>query len=493
MSHRALRLPTWLTCFVLAMTLSIGRVGHVAGKSTAAVETSAAPAASGADQSKAALQTSFAPVVKKVMPSIVNIFSSRKVQTQSEVFNDPFFRRFFGDGFGGRPMVPRERQERSLGSGVIVSSDGYILTNNHVVDGASDIKVSLNDKREFRAKVVGTDSKTDLAVLKIEQTGLPTVHLGDSAKVEVGDVVLAIGNPFGVGQTVTMGVVSATGRGGLGIEEYEDFIQTDAAINPGNSGGALINGAGELVGVNTAILSRSGGNQGIGFAIPANLARNVMDQIIQGGKVSRAFLGVAIQPVTPDIAKAFKLPNSEGALISDVSANSPAERAGLKPGDVVTKVDGRSVADSRALQLMVGEMKPGRTVRLSVVRDGAEREYSVNLGEQTPTRSESDRNRGGSPSERALDGVSLETLTPALAQEFGIERNVKGVLVRGVDRDSASARAGLADGDVILEVNRHPVATLEQLNRYITESSSPSTILLVSRDGRIRYVVVSAE
>src|SRR6185503_20176538 len=247
---------------------------------------------------------------------------------------------------GGQTLIPRERQERSLGSGVIVSSDGYIVTNNHVVEGGTEIKVSLSDKREYKARVVGTDSKTDLAVLKIDQTGLPALTFADSSKVQVGDLVLAVGNPCGVGQAVSMGIVSAIGRGGLGIEDYEDFIQTDAAINPGNSGGALVNAEGRLIGINTAIMSRSGGNQGVGFAIPINMARNITDQIMHGGKVSRAFLGVMIQPVTPDLSKAFRLSRSEGALISDVTPNSPAERAGLKAGDVVTKIDDRSVPDS---------------------------------------------------------------------------------------------------------------------------------------------------
>jgi serine protease Do len=407
--------------------------------------------------------------------------------------DDPLFRRFFGDQFGGQPLIPKERQERSLGSGVIVSPDGYILTNNHVVDGGTDIKVSLNDKREFTARVVGTDSKTDLAVLKIDQTGLPTLTLADSSKVQVGDIVLAIGNPFGVGQTVTMGIVSAIGRGGLGIEDYEDFIQTDAAINPGNSGGALVNAEGRLVGISTAILSRSGGNQGIGFAIPANMARNVMDQIIHGGKVSRAFLGVLIQPITPDLAKAFKLTKSEGALISDVSPNSPAERAGLKAGDIVTKLDDQLILDSRALQLMIGQFTPGRTVRLTVVRDRAERQYSITLGEQPSDQSESAITGRGTSSDRALDGVSLETLTPERARQYGISSTTKGVVVRRIDRDSPAAQAGLEQGDVILEVNRQAVTTVEQLDRYINQGAGDTTLLFVSHDGRTRYVVISTK
>jgi serine protease Do len=503
MFTRTLRLPVWLTSLIFGSCLLVGGFAgtffdsHKVFASSSAAEPSVAPPAAGASSPapQGPLQTSFAPVVKKVMPSVVNVFSSKKVKNDRTLepffFDDPFFRRFFGDDLGNRP-IPRERQERSLGSGVIVSADGYILTNNHVVDDATDVKVSLSDKREFTARVVGKDNKTDLAVLKIDQSGLPVVGFGDSTKVQVGDIVLAIGNPFGVGQTVTMGVVSATGRGGLGIEEYEDFIQTDAAINPGNSGGALINAQGELIGINTAILSRSGGNQGVGFAVPVNLAKNIMDQIIHGGKVTRAFLGVMIQPVTPDLAKAFKLGKAEGALVSDVSANSPAERAGLKAGDVITKVDGEAVVDSRALQLMIGQMKPGRTVRLSVNRDGTDRDYTVTLGEQPADKTDSGSSRSSNASDRVLDGVSVETLTPELAREFDIAPKLRGILVERVAPDSVAAEAGLERGDVIVEVNRHPVTTLEQLH-YMNESNSDSTLFFVNRDGRTRYVVIASK
>jgi serine protease Do len=499
MSAYIVRRPLWPIILGIFLTLAIGAsASSPSGKQglLAAGEVGAAAVSTENSQSKPITPTTFAPVVQKVMPSVVNIFSSRKVKTDyrnMELFNeDPLFRRFFGDQFGGRDLVPRERQERSLGSGVIISPDGYIVTNNHVVEDASDIKVSLTDKRDFAARVVGTDSKTDLAVLKIEQTGLPALTLAaDSSRVQVGDIVLAIGNPFGVGQTVTMGIVSATGRGGLGIEDYEDFIQTDAAINPGNSGGALVNAEGRLIGISTAILSRSGGNQGIGFAIPVNMARNVTDQIIHGGKVSRAFLGVMIQPVTPDLAKAFKLGKSEGALISDVSANSPAERAGLKAGDVVTKVDDRFVADSRALQLMIGELAPGRNVRLTVIRDGSERIYPVTLGEQSGNRNQAG-NESKASAGRALDGVSLEALTPEFARQYGIARNRNGVAVRRVDPDSAAAQAGLEPGDVILEVNRQPVSSVEQVQKYVSEGTTDTTLLFVNHDGRTRYVVIPA-
>jgi serine protease Do len=478
MFTHTVRRPLWPTIAILVVLAIGGNAGSLAAASTDSPMKVAAP-------------TTFAPAVQKVMPSVVNIFSSRKVKTDSRSINeDRLFRRFFGDQFGGQNLNPSERQERSLGSGVIISSDGYIVTNNHVVDGATDVKVSLNDKREFAARVVGTDNKTDLAVLKIDQTGLPALALAaDSSKVQVGDIVLAIGNPFGVGQTVTMGIVSAMGRGGLGIEDYEDFIQTDAAINPGNSGGALVSAEGHLIGISTAILSRSGGNQGIGFAIPVNMARNVTDQIIHGGKVSRAFLGVMIQPVTPELARAFKLAKSEGALISDVTPNSPAERAGLKAGDIVTKLDDKSVADSRALQLMIGDMAPGRNVRLTVLRDGSEHLYPVTLAEQPSDRRQASVGKQA-PADRALDGVSLEPATPEFFRRNGVTGNTNGVAVRRVDPDSAAAQAGLQAGDVILEVNRRPVGSVEQVDRYMREGTTEAALLFVNRNGRTQYIAI---
>src|SRR5580700_9832310 len=305
-----------------------------------------------ADPNEGPSKTGFAPVVKEVLPDVVNISSSKVVRTPNQfpegMPNDPFFQQFFGQGFGNRPEIPKERREQSLGSGVIVSPEGYVLTNNHVVDGATDVKVTLSDKRELKAKIVGTDPKTDIAVLKLEGANFPAITLGDSSKVQVGDYALAIGDPFGVGQTVTMGIVSAKGRGNLGIEDYEDFIQTDAPINPGNSGGALVNDRGELVGINTAILSHgSGGNEGIGFAIPVNLARNVMGQILDHGKVNRAYLGIMIQDITPGISKAMGLKEMKGVLVGDVTPSGPAAKSGVQRGDVILEVNGKPVEDSR--------------------------------------------------------------------------------------------------------------------------------------------------
>lgn len=482
MSKHTLRRPVWLTPLVIALILVVGGMTG----SLLAASTTTSSSNEGANLS---LKTSFAPGIKKVAPSVVTVWSSRKVKNETmQSFADPFFRRFFGDTFGNS-SVPRELREQGLGSGVIVSEDGYIVTNNHVIDGASDIKVSLADKREVTARVVGTDSKTDLAILKVEEKGLTPVKMADSSKVEVGDLALAIGNPFGVGQTVTMGVISATGRGGLGIEEYEDFIQTDAAINPGNSGGALINADGELIGINTAILSRSGGNQGVGFAIPVNMARNVMDQIIHDGKVSRAFLGVSIQPVTSQIAKAFGLAKAQGALVSDVAVSSPAARVGLKAGDVILKVDASEVSDSRALQLMVGQMTPGRLVHLTVWRDNREQNFTVTLGDQAHVSKTAESN-SENKSEKLLDGMATENLTSEIVRQFNIAPGTNGVFVRRVEPGSAAAQAGLERGDVILEVNRHPVPTVEQLHRYIAESSE-SALLFVNHDGHTRYVVLS--
>src|SRR5580693_9611866 len=332
--------------------------------------------------------TTFAPVVKRAMPAVVNISSSKVVKDQGGegggqgLFNDPFFRQFFGGRMPQQQQQPRSQRATSLGSGVVVSPDGYIITNNHVVDGATDVKVSFADKEEYPAKVIGTDKYTDVAVLKINKTGLTTLPFADSARAEVGDVVLAIGEPFGLGQTVTMGIISAKGRGGLGIERFEDFIQTDTAINRGNSGGALIDTKGELVGINTAILSgETGGNQGIGFAIPANMARNIMDQILKKGKVTRGYMGILPQELTPDMARAFGMPNGHGVAVAQVTSSSPAEKAGMKVGDVITAINGTPVDDVNSFRLAVAGFAPGTTVHLKVARNGQNLDIPVALGE----------------------------------------------------------------------------------------------------------------
>jgi serine protease Do len=369
----------------LAATFAIGgAIGYASHRQPQSL-IPAAGASNGVNK-MAALTTSFAPVVKNAQPAVVSIASTKVVKISGDegaapFFDDPMFRRFFGDGPQDRSGKPREQREHGLGSGVIVSPDGYILTNNHVIEGANEINVYASDKREMKARVIGADPKTDIAVVKVEAKNLPTLPFADSSQAQVGDIALAIGNPFGIGQTVTMGIISATGRGDLGIEDYEDFIQTDAAINPGNSGGALINASGQLIGVNTAILSGAGGNQGVGFAVPSNLARAVMNQLLRNGKVVRGYLGVMIQPVTPEIAKALNLPDARGALVGEVTPGGPAAKAGLEPGDCIVELNGQRVDDSRELRLKTSELAPGSNVKLKLIRDGNPREDSITLGE----------------------------------------------------------------------------------------------------------------
>lgn len=437
------------------------------------------------------LDNGFASVLKPALPAVVNISTSKVVKNKPDegMFNDPFFRQFFGNQFGNQGQ-PRSEREHSLGSGVIVTSDGTILTNNHVVDGATDIQVYLSDNRQFAAKLIGTDPKTDVAVIKINATGLPTLPIGDSSKMQVGDIVLAIGDPFGIGKTATSGIVSATGRGNLGIENYEDFIQTDASINPGNSGGALINLHGSLIGINTAILSgEGGGNQGIGFAIPVNLARNVMNQLVEHGKVTRGYLGVHIQDVTPELAKQFGLNQGGGVLIGDVSADTPAAKSGLKSGDVITELNGQPVEAANQLQVQISQMAPGSTVKMKIWRDGKSQDVDVTLGE-LPEKAEAAE--PGQNSEGALEGVDVQNLTSDLAQQLNLPPSTKGVVVTQVDPSSQAASAGLDRGMVIQEVNHKPVNNITQYKQALSGSNNGSVLLLVNQGGVTRYMVVES-
>jgi len=334
------------------------------------------------------IQTSLSAVAQRTMPAVVNIASTRVYQTRDELppsplLQDPFFREFFGDDFFRFFGVPQERVERSLGSGVIVTEDGYIITNNHVVSEATQVTVSLADKREFEAKVIGTDPKTDVAILKIDGTELPLIPLGNSDTARVGDIVLAIGNPFGIGQTVTMGIISATGRSHVGIADYEDFIQTDAAINPGNSGGALVDIKGDLVGINTAIISRSGGYQGIGFAIPTNIAKGVLDAIVEHGRIIRGWLGVSVQEVTQQIAEEFGLKKPGGALIVEVSFRSPAAKAGLRRGDIIVRYEDEEIAEATALRKLIADTPINKKVALTVWRDKRTTQVTVVIKEES--------------------------------------------------------------------------------------------------------------
>lgn len=442
---------------------------------------------------------SFAPVVKRAMPAVVNISSSKVVKEQGSsgngMFDDPFFRQFFG-GRMPQQQQPRAQRETSLGSGVVVSPDGYILTNNHVVEGATDVKVSFANKEEYPAKVVGADKYSDVAVLKIDKRGLTTLPFADSAHAEVGDVVLAIGEPFGLGQTVTMGIISAKGRGGLGIERFEDFIQTDTAINRGNSGGALIDTKGELVGINTAILSgETGGNQGIGFAIPANMARNIMDQILKKGKVSRGYMGILPQELTPDMAKAFGMPNSHGVAVAQVTANSPSEKAGMKVGDVITAINGNPVEDVNTFRLAVAGFAPGTTVHLKIARNGQNLDIPVALGEYNLEAEGNgkgqDNNLPGTGEKGALRGVSVQGLNSDLRQQLQLPEGTTGVVITDVDSDSPAAAAGLEQGAVIVQVNHKPVNTVAEFNSAVRAGASKdSTLLLVRTQQGTRFVVI---
>jgi serine protease Do len=443
-----------------------------------------------ADPNEGPARLTMAPAAQAAMPSVVKISASKIVKTQAMPEG---FEQFFGNGIGrqfGMPQQPRSHKEGGVGSGVIVSSDGYILTNNHVVEGATNLVVTLPDRREFTAKIIGTDAKTDVALIKIDASGLPAITVGNSSKLQIGDEVLAIGNPYGIGQTVTMGIVSATGRATkLGIEDYEDFIQTDAAINPGNSGGALVNDRGELVGINTAILAPgSGGNQGIGFAVPVNLARQVMDQISTHGSVTRSYLGVTIQEVTPALAKAMGLNSPEGALVSDVQAGTPGQKAGLKSGDIILEVNGKKIVESNELRMNISMMEPGQTANLKVFRDGKTIDVTANVGAMPGEKLAKADGANGS-GDKSMLGISVDELTAQDAQQLGLPPSTKGVVVTDVDPDSKAADAGLHKGDVIQQVNRMPVTNAADFARAVRQSNGES-VLLVNREGNRIFLAV---
>jgi serine protease Do len=439
---------------------------------------------------------SYAPIVEKVAPAVVKIVTTTVIK-QPEMqnfpgFDDPFWRQFFGNQFG--QMFPRNsgpEVEHGLGSGVIVAKDGYILTNNHVVDGAKKVQVTLPDGRQFTGKVVGRDPKTDIAVVKIDADNLPVVPMADSQNVKVGDVVLAIGNPFGVGETVTSGIVSAKNRTDMGIEHYEDFIQTDAAINPGNSGGALVDIDGRLIGINTAIMTRSGGSQGVGFAIPSDLARSVMENLIKFGHVTRGYLGVVIQNVTPALAPEFDLKNDNGALVSEVEPDGPAAKAGFKDGDVIVKFNGQKVTGSVNLQLEVTASKPGSKVPVEIVRDGHEKTLEVTVQPLPGTKQLAEAGSQENNDTGTLNGVTVGDLDPQARQQFHIPKNVQGALIEQVDPTSASAQAGLQPGQVIESINRHPVTDADEAVKLTEHPKSKKTLVRVWANGGSHYVVVN--
>ena len=473
----------------------VAATGTGSDKSAIDLKRDATPVARG--QLEAA---SFSSVVKRVSPSVVKITTETKAKRVSANaanlppgFDNPAFRQFFGNRLPDMQTQP----QNGLGSGVIVSADGYVVTNNHVVDGADIVTVALTDGREFTAKVVGRDPQTDLAVVKIDAKDLPAVTFADSAKSEVGDRVLAIGNPIGIGETVTSGIVSAKGRN-IGIlaevEGYEDFIQTDAAINPGNSGGALVDINGRLLGINTAILSRSGGFQGVGLAVPANLVSQVADSLVKTGKVTRGYLGVNIQTITPALAESFSLKNNKGALIADIVPNSPAAKAGLKEGDVVTALNGQPVTDANSLKNQVSAFAPGTKLNLEILRDGktdtvaattAERPGSKRTGKGMDALSKNRSNDEG-----VLNGVAVEDIDRNGRRELSLPAKLKGAVITQVEPGSASARAGLKPGDVILEINREPVANAKDAIELSTKAESKKTLLKLWSRGNTLFVVV---
>lgn len=424
--------------------------------------------------------TSFAPIVDAIAPSVVSVYTSKTVKVPRELRQN----------FGG----VKSGELHGLGSGVIVSDDGFILTNNHVTDGADEILVSIGlDRKEYKAKKIGTDPATDLAVLKIDAKNLPAITFADSDKVRVGDIVLAVGNPYGLTQTVTMGIISGVGRSGMGITDYEDFIQTDASINPGNSGGALVDTEGRLVGINTAIFSPNGGNNGIGFAIPANLAHEVMKAIREHGSVVRGYLGAIVQPVTQDLADSFKIKDVAGALVSDVNPSGPAEKAGIKAGDVIIEINDNKIQDARSLRLLVSNLAPGTKANVHFIRDSKEQSALVELGTMPKSEGESSSDDPSSTYNRnVLDGLAVSDLDKDIREMFHIPNNVEGVVVSGVVPDSACYHAGLREGVVIEEINHQRVSNGAEATEIGQQVKKDDKVLLrVWNRGHNEYITIS--
>jgi Do/DeqQ family serine protease len=457
----------------------------------------AAPASAPAPLVVDGVRTSYADVVEKTSPAVVRIEAESKSRRAQQPVNpfgdDDFFRQF------PQPRQnPQPRLERGLGSGVIVSADGTILTNAHVIDGAEKITVLLNDNKTYDAKLVGDDKPSDLAVLKIEAQNMPFLNLGNSDSVRIGDIVLAIGNPLGIGQTVTAGIISAKGRRtGLSDGSFEDFLQTDAPINRGNSGGGLVNLTGELIGINSQILSGgpSGGNIGIGFSIPSNMAKSVMEQLLRDGRVRRGMLGIGIQNLDQDTAQALGLKDTTGVLVSDVKKGSAAEKAGFKRTDVITAINGEKIEDSNVLRNKVAGTLPGTEIRVTVLRDGNPVELTATLDEfeLAGDRDGETGNSEGSP-ERQSDtgklGLTLQPVTPQIARQFGIEGDGEGMIVTGVDASGSAAEAGIARGDIILEINRQAVNSTEAVQSALEGASGKPVLMLISRRGQTIYLTI---
>jgi serine protease Do len=435
-------------------------------------------------------------IAKAITPSMVAIQSTRVIKQQQSQLMDPSFRQYLGDRFPPLNM-PKEERQHALGSGVIVSSDGYIVTNSHVVAKATDIQVLLSDKRTFKGTIVGADLQTDVAVIKIEAKGLPVVPFGDSNQLNVGDTVMAFGNPFGQYFTVTRGIVSALGRSGMSIEGFENFIQTDAAINPGNSGGALVNVRGQVVGINTAILNGNseqgseGGSVGIGFAIPSSMAQRVMEALIKTGKVTRGHMGITISNLDEDMAKQFKVPDIGGALVEDLSADGPAEKAGFKNGDVIRKLNGQQIGDSGQFTAMITNLNPGTEVTVDILRDGQPLAIKATLGERP---SNLGMRTGGrlNIQEGTLRGIMVQDLTPRIREQLSLPPRVMGVVINDIDPNSPAAQQGLQTGDVIEAINRQPIRAVADFNRLAAQAKE-QTLLRVNRQGVGNFVVISPD
>lgn len=459
------------------------------------------PAQSGSVASAQQLSDAFATIVEQASPAVVFIDVEKDAKGSPAGFfgpgeGDPF-EFFFGPGMRGRgqQMPMGQPAMKGQGSGFIITQDGYIVTNNHVVGDMDRVRVTLADGRRFDAKIIGSDPQTEIALIKVDAEGLPTVPMGDSQNLRVGEWVLAIGSPFGLSHTVTEGIVSARGRGNVGIVDYADFIQTDAAINPGNSGGPLLNLRGEVIGMNTAILSPSGSSAGIGFAIPANMVKYVVGELQKTGKVTRGYLGVSIQDLTPDLAKYFKIDKNEGVLVADVSPDSPAEKAGLKRDDVIVRLNGQPIGEGGAFRTHVATTAPGTTVRVTILRDGQTVDKDVTVG-TLPNRPDDDElipasNEEGPAERGGRLGVALAPLTPEIAQQLNLDANEKGVVVTGVQPGSPAARAGIRPGALIKEINREPVSEPEQVKGALKQGARDNTVLLLIREGQgTRYVAV---
>jgi serine protease Do len=440
----------------------------------------------------AMLRASYAEVIKNASQSVVYIATSKKVHTNTEpMLNDPVFRHFFGTPGGPNLGIPQNQLQESLGSGIIVSANGYIITNNHVVNGADDIKIKFGKpEKEYKATLIGKDEEADIAILKIDAKDLIPAKLADSDIVQVGDTVLAIGNPFGIGLTVTHGIVSALGRNNLNIEAFEDFIQTDASINPGNSGGALLDLKGRVIGVNTAIMSNSGGSNGVGFAIPVNLVKSVVEQLVAHGKVSRGFMGVSLQELKPDLAEQFG--TTRGALIGGTTVGAPADKAGLKSGDVITKLNGKMVDDPAQLRMSISQIAPGTEVKVEYLREGKTYNTIVALGDRATNmpQSQTGNATGGANDDGVLNGVTVGELTKELRDQLNVPSNINGALITDVDPSSASAHAGLQKGDIILDLDKHIIHNADDAVKLSESIKGPKVLVRYWRSGASRFVVV---